>query len=207
MPQALRLDPTIRDRVAPLFAMLETVAQRAHEFDVIHLHCDYLGYPVLRARGVPFLATLHGRLDLPELRPLYKRVLRRAGGLDFELPARAACPRRAMSATVYHGLPEQLLLPGNGSWRIPGLSRPYFTGEGAGPGHPYRGSGRDEAEDRRQDRSRRPRILQRARSSRFSHSRMSSLSARSASTRNPSFWARRRACCSRSRGRSRSAWR
>ena len=41
-PQALRLDPTIRDHVAPLIAMLETVAQRAHEFDVIHLHCDYL---------------------------------------------------------------------------------------------------------------------------------------------------------------------
>ena len=30
-PQALRLDPTIRDHVAPLIAMLETVAQRAHE--------------------------------------------------------------------------------------------------------------------------------------------------------------------------------
>src|SRR6516225_5087744 len=39
-PQALRLDPTIRDYVAPLIAMLEIVAQRASEFDVIHLHCD-----------------------------------------------------------------------------------------------------------------------------------------------------------------------
>jgi len=53
-PQALRLDPTIRDHVAPLVAMLETVAQRAHEFDVIHLHCDYLAYPVLARCGVPF---------------------------------------------------------------------------------------------------------------------------------------------------------
>src|SRR5205814_4916246 len=64
-PRALRLDPTIRDHVAPLITMLETVAQRASEFDVIHLHCDYLGYIALRRAGVPFLATLHGRLDLP----------------------------------------------------------------------------------------------------------------------------------------------
>src|SRR6516162_11447977 len=70
-PQALRLDPTIRDHVAPLVAMLEAVAQRAHEFDVIHLHCDYLGYSALRRTGTPFLATLHGRMDLPELKPLY----------------------------------------------------------------------------------------------------------------------------------------
>ena len=71
-PQALRLDPTIRDHVAPLIAMLERVAQRAREFDVIHLHCDYLAYPVLARSGVPFLATLHGRLDLPELKLVYE---------------------------------------------------------------------------------------------------------------------------------------
>ncbi len=70
-PRALRLDATIRDVIAPLIVMLVTVAQRAGEFDVIHLHCDYLGYSRLRRAGVPFLATLHGRLDLPELRLLY----------------------------------------------------------------------------------------------------------------------------------------
>src|SRR6266478_9823695 len=69
--RALRLDPMVRDYVAPLVAMLETVATRAGGFDVIHLHCDYLGYPALQRVGVPFLATLHGRLDLPELKPLY----------------------------------------------------------------------------------------------------------------------------------------
>jgi Glycosyltransferase Family 4 len=70
-PQALRLDPTVRDQLALLIAMLETVAERAREFDVIDLHCDYLGYSALRRTGTPFLATLHGRLDLPELKPLY----------------------------------------------------------------------------------------------------------------------------------------
>jgi glycosyltransferase involved in cell wall biosynthesis len=112
--RALRLDPTVRDSVAPLVAMLERVAQRAHEFDVVHLHCDYLGFPVLRRAGVPFLATLHGRLDLPELRPLY-RVFSDVPVVSISNSQRGPLPEAAYVATVYHGLPERLLLPGDGS--------------------------------------------------------------------------------------------
>jgi glycosyltransferase involved in cell wall biosynthesis len=112
--RALRLDPTVRDSVAPLLAMLEGVAQRAHDFDVVHLHCDYLGYPVLRRTGVPFLATLHGRLDLPELRLLY-RVFSDVPVVSISNSQRGPLPEAGFVATVYHGLPEQLLLPGNGS--------------------------------------------------------------------------------------------
>jgi glycosyltransferase involved in cell wall biosynthesis len=112
--RALRLDPTVRDSVAPLLAMLEGVAQRARDFDVVHLHCDYLGYPVLRRTGVPFLATLHGRLDLPELRSLY-RVFSDVPVVSISNSQRGPLPEAGFVATVYHGLPEQLLLPGNGS--------------------------------------------------------------------------------------------
>ncbi len=112
--RALRLDPTVRDSVAPLLAMLETVAQRARDFDVVHLHCDYLGYPVLRRAGVPFLATLHGRLDLPELKSLY-RVFSDVPVISISNSQRGPLPEAGFVATVYHGLPEQLLLPGNGS--------------------------------------------------------------------------------------------
>jgi glycosyltransferase involved in cell wall biosynthesis len=112
--QALRLDPTVRDHVAPLLAMLESVAQRAQDFDVVHLHCDYLGYPVLRRAGVPFLATLHGRLDLPELKSLYK-VFSDVPVVSISNSQREPLPEAAFFATVYHGLPERLLLPGNGS--------------------------------------------------------------------------------------------
>jgi glycosyltransferase involved in cell wall biosynthesis len=113
-PRALRLDPTIRDHVAPLIAMLETVAQRAGEFDVIHLHCDYLGYVALRRAGVPFLATLHGRLDLPELRPLY-RAFCEVPVVSISDAQRSPLPEAHYIATVPHGLPERLLLPGNGA--------------------------------------------------------------------------------------------
>ena len=113
-PQALRLDPTIRDHVAPLVAMLETVAQRAHEFDVIHLHCDYLAYPVLARGGVPFLATLHGRLDLPELKLVY-RAFPDLPVVSISDSQREPLPEARYVATVYHGLPEQLLVPGEGT--------------------------------------------------------------------------------------------
>jgi glycosyltransferase involved in cell wall biosynthesis len=113
-PQALRLDPGIRDHIAPLVAMLETVAQRAHEFDVIHLHCDYLAYPVLVRRGVPFLATLHGRLDLPELKLVYK-AFADVPVVSISDSQRAPLPEARFVGTVYHGLPEQLLSPGDGA--------------------------------------------------------------------------------------------
>jgi glycosyltransferase involved in cell wall biosynthesis len=112
--RALRLDPTVRDSVAPLLAMLERVAQRARDFDVVHLHCDYLGYPGLRRAGVPFLATLHGRLDLPELKSLY-RVFSDVPVISISNSQRRPLPEAAYFATVYHGLPERLLLPGSGS--------------------------------------------------------------------------------------------
>src|ERR1700724_2585467 len=70
-PRALRLDPAIKDFLAPVFMELEMVARRAHEFDVIHSHLDYFGYPLLRLLDVPSVTTLHGRLDLPELPALY----------------------------------------------------------------------------------------------------------------------------------------
>src|ERR1700729_1676921 len=70
-PRALRLDPDVKDHFVPLFMELETVARRAHEFDVVHAHLDYFGYPLLRRLGTASITTLHGRLDLPELPALY----------------------------------------------------------------------------------------------------------------------------------------
>lgn len=113
-PRALRLDPTIRDHVAPLIVMLETAARRASEFDVMHLHCDYLGYPVLRRAGAPFLATLHGRLDLPELKLLYREFCD-VPVISISNAQRKPLPQADYIATIHHGLPEQLLLPGSGA--------------------------------------------------------------------------------------------
>jgi glycosyltransferase involved in cell wall biosynthesis len=112
-PRALRLDPAVKDHFVPMFMQLETVARRAHEFDVIHSHLDYFGYPLLRRLGTPSVTTLHGRLDLPELPALY--------GLYGDIPVvsisnsqREPLPEANYVATVHHGLPLHLLEAGQG---------------------------------------------------------------------------------------------
>jgi len=113
-PRALRLDPSVKDYFAPVFMELETVARRAQEFDVIHAHLDYFGYPLLRRLGVASVTTLHGRLDMPELKPLY--------GLYGDMPVvsisnsqREPLPQANYVATILHGLPKDLLAKGPGT--------------------------------------------------------------------------------------------
>lgn len=113
-PCALRLDSSMRDYLAPHIVMLEQVARRADEFDIIHLHLDYLGYPILRRTATPFLATLHGRLDLPELAPLYA-TFDEVPVVSISDSQREPLPQAAYTATVPHGLPARLLLPGFGA--------------------------------------------------------------------------------------------
>jgi glycosyltransferase involved in cell wall biosynthesis len=121
-PRALRLDPSVHDYFAPVFMQLETVARRAHEFDVIHSHLDYFAYPSLRLLGSPAVTTLHGRLDLPELGPLYD--------LYDEMPVvsisdsqRQPLPHANYVATIHHGLPQNLLQQGPGGKYLAFLGR------------------------------------------------------------------------------------
>lgn len=113
-PQALRLDPDVKDYFAPIFMELEMVARRAHEFDVIHSHLDYFGYPLLRRLGVPSLTTLHGRLDMPELQPLYS-LYGDMAVVSISDSQRAPLPQANYLATVLHGLPRDLLQKGPGT--------------------------------------------------------------------------------------------
>jgi glycosyltransferase involved in cell wall biosynthesis len=112
-PRALRLDPDVKDPFVPMFMQLETVARRAHEFDVIHSHLDYFGYPLLRRIGTPSITTLHGRLDLPELRALY-RLYGDIPVVSISNSQRVPLPEANFVATVLHGLPQNLLSKGEG---------------------------------------------------------------------------------------------
>jgi glycosyltransferase involved in cell wall biosynthesis len=121
-PRALRLDPSVLDQFAPVVMQLETVARRAHEFDVIHSHLDYFGFPSLKLLGAPAVTTLHGRLDLPELGPLYD--------LYDEMPVvsisdsqRQPLPHANYVATIHHGLPQNLLRKGPGGNYLAFLGR------------------------------------------------------------------------------------
>jgi glycosyltransferase involved in cell wall biosynthesis len=112
-PRALRLDPDVEDHFAPMFMQLEAVARRAHEFDVIHSHIDYFGHSLLRRLGTPSVTTLHGRLDLPELPPLY-RLYGDTPVVSISNSQRLPLQEANFVATVLHGLPQDLLSLGKG---------------------------------------------------------------------------------------------
>jgi glycosyltransferase involved in cell wall biosynthesis len=109
-PQALRLDPSICDYLAPHMVMIETLARQAEEFDVIHSHVDYLAYPVLRRLGVPFVTTLHGRLDLLVLQRIYDSF-DDVPVVSISDAQRRPLPQANYVATIHHGIPERRLLP------------------------------------------------------------------------------------------------
>jgi glycosyltransferase involved in cell wall biosynthesis len=110
---AVRLDPDSVDGFAPHFLLLERVFQAASEFDILHFHIDYLHYPFSRRCRTPSVTTLHGRLDIPDLRPMYEEFS------DIPLVSisdaqRLPLPFVNWQGTVYHGLPPELLPPGDG---------------------------------------------------------------------------------------------
>ena len=109
-PRALRLDPTIRDWNAPHALLLEKVRRRAHEFDVLHFHLDYMPFSTFSQMDTPFVTTLHGRLDLPELQPVFD-AFPEAPVISISDSQRQPLPQAAWLNTIYHGLPQNLLTP------------------------------------------------------------------------------------------------
>ncbi|SOE98024.1 Glycosyltransferase involved in cell wall bisynthesis [Burkholderia sp. OK233] len=109
-PHALRLDPGICDTLAPHLLLLEKVRRVAHTFDVLHFHLSYLPFPTFSQLVVPFVTTLHGRLDLPELQPVFD-LFPQAPVVSISDSQRVPLPNANWLDTVYHGLPENLLTP------------------------------------------------------------------------------------------------
>ncbi|MBN8928350.1 MAG: glycosyl transferase [Rhodospirillales bacterium 69-11] len=109
-PSALRFDPGLRDAYAPVMRMIEEVARRSDEFDVLHCHLDYWTFSVFSRLHTPFVTTLHGRLDLPELSPIYDSFPH-VPLVSISDAQRAPLPRANFIATVQHGLPQDLLQP------------------------------------------------------------------------------------------------
>jgi glycosyltransferase involved in cell wall biosynthesis len=109
-PRALRLDPGIRDPIAPHMIMMETVLRMAGDFDILHFHLDYWSFSLFSRQPVPFCTTLHGRLDMPELRPIFG-MFPQAPIVSISDAQRRPLPEAHYVATVYHGLPENLLTP------------------------------------------------------------------------------------------------
>jgi glycosyltransferase involved in cell wall biosynthesis len=114
-PRALRFEEAPWAALSSHVLMVEQVAQRASTFDVIHFHIDAVHLPLARRLSTPSLTTLHGRLDVPGLAPLYEEFR------DMPFVSVSAAQRGPLASglswlgTVYHGLPRALYRQGDGS--------------------------------------------------------------------------------------------
>lgn len=104
--QSLRLGG---ERFNPLIyntLMLDLVSRHAHEFDVIHYHIDFLHFNISRLLDVPQLTTLHGRLDIMDLIPVFSEFSEMPV-VSISNDQRKPLPFVNWIATVYNGVPEE----------------------------------------------------------------------------------------------------
>ena len=106
-PRSLRLDKHCVDQMVHHVVMLEHAFRYAGDFDIIHFHVDYLHFPLSRRQAITHVTTLHGRLDLPDLVPLYKEFPDMPV-VSISNAQREPLPWANWQGTVYHGLPADL---------------------------------------------------------------------------------------------------
>jgi glycosyltransferase involved in cell wall biosynthesis len=106
-PRALWRDPDARETLPQHIRMLELVFRDLSRFDVIHFHCDYIHFPLVRRLPCANVSTLHGQIHLHDVEAIFKEY--------NELPLvsisdsqRSPLPSANWQATIYHGLPRNL---------------------------------------------------------------------------------------------------
>jgi glycosyltransferase involved in cell wall biosynthesis len=86
---------------------MEMIFADVSRFDLIHFHCDYLHFPLLRRCPCPSVTTLHGRIHVPDLQPLLAEY-HEAPLVSISDDQRRPIPDANWQATVHHGLPRNL---------------------------------------------------------------------------------------------------
>ena len=109
---ALRLYNHI-DSLAYHILQLQEVFERMGDFDILHFHTDYLHFPFTYNRHMATITTLHGRLDIEDLVPIYKKF-RRVPVVSISDAQRRPLPNANWIGTVHHGLPAHLYKHGEG---------------------------------------------------------------------------------------------
>jgi glycosyltransferase involved in cell wall biosynthesis len=104
VPRSLRLDPDKPDALVWHTIMMDRVLKAAPSFDIIHFHTDVLQLPLVGHCKTACVSTAHGRLDLPELKALF-RCFPSHPMVSISNSQRAPLPWLNWRATVHHGLP------------------------------------------------------------------------------------------------------
>jgi glycosyltransferase involved in cell wall biosynthesis len=82
----------------------------ADRYDVIHFHMDHLQLGAMRRLATPSVATMHGRMDLPDLAALYGEF-EDVALVSISDAQRSPLPDLNWQATIYHGLPMDEIAP------------------------------------------------------------------------------------------------
>ncbi len=109
-PCALRLDGSVREPTALHVAMLEHIYRRSNAFALLQFPLDYFPFSLFLRQTTPFVTTFHGRLDLPELQPVF-RTFSSLPLVSISNSQRRPVPYARWVRTIHHGMPETLLAP------------------------------------------------------------------------------------------------
>jgi glycosyltransferase involved in cell wall biosynthesis len=101
--RGLRLNGGVRDFHAYLMIQLAMAYARSEEFDIIHNHVDYFAFPFAHLSRTPTITTMHGRLDLPEVRRV-NGFFRSHPLVSISRAQRAHLPQANWVATVHNGI-------------------------------------------------------------------------------------------------------
>lgn len=113
-PRALRLMEECRLPDIYHLLMIERIFSEEERFDLIHFHVDALHFPLARRSATAHVTTLHGRLDLPELVPLYE-TFDDIPVVSISDHQRGPLPHARWEETIYHGMPTDLFEYGEGA--------------------------------------------------------------------------------------------
>jgi glycosyltransferase involved in cell wall biosynthesis len=105
--RSLRLSPDCTDPLAHHAILYDEVLMRKNQFDILHFHTDYAHFPISKNLDLPVVTTLHGRLDLPDLLPLY-RHFSQMPVVSISMAQREPLDDVHWVGNVYHGLPAEL---------------------------------------------------------------------------------------------------
>jgi glycosyltransferase involved in cell wall biosynthesis len=101
--RGLRLDKTAKDYVAFTLIGCGEAYVRAVDFDIIHNHNDYIAFPFARMALTPTVTTVHGRLDLPEVKQIYDAFPEQRL-VSISNDQQSWLPNGRWVATVYNGI-------------------------------------------------------------------------------------------------------
>ena len=115
--QALRLTGNPEMGTFIQLPMISDAYENAAErFDVLHSHIDYWSFPFAQLVEVPTVATMHGRLNIESLWPIYAKY-RTVPMVSISDAQRTPVPFVNWIATIHHGIPRDLLRPNYGNGR------------------------------------------------------------------------------------------